>query len=80
MRTPESRFDGLDKLGYNFPPNYLSVDVRSTLQTHYKEHVETTLGMSNGPDRGRQAALSATGRADKEDDEVAEEMGEKEDE
>ena len=26
VRTPEERFDNLDKLGYNFQPNYLSID------------------------------------------------------
>ena len=26
VRTPEERFEGLDRLGYNFQPNYLSID------------------------------------------------------
>jgi len=26
VRTPEERFENLDKLGYNFQPNYLSID------------------------------------------------------
>ena len=47
VRTPEARFEGLDKLGYNFPPNYLTVDVRSIWKTPYKEQLETTPGLSN---------------------------------
>ena len=29
VRTPESRFGGLEKLGYPFAPNYYSIDVSS---------------------------------------------------
>ena len=34
VRTPESRFGGLEKLGYPFAPNYYSIDV-SSHQPHH---------------------------------------------
>ena len=34
VRTPESRFGGLEKLGYPFAPNYYSIDVGSQLSYH----------------------------------------------
>ena len=34
VRTPESRFGGLEKLGYPFAPNYYSIDVGSQLSCH----------------------------------------------
>ena len=34
VRTPESRFGGLEKLGYPFAPNYYSIDVGSQLRYH----------------------------------------------
>ena len=30
VRTPESRFQGLEKLGYPFAPNYHSIDVSTS--------------------------------------------------
>lgn len=47
VRTPEERFAGLDKLGYNFAPNYLSIDGGCGLQlprVHY---------LDEGPRDGR---------------------------
>jgi hypothetical protein len=32
VRTPESRFRGLEALGYTFQANYLSIDVRQLQQ------------------------------------------------
>ena len=34
VRTPESRFGGLEKLGYTFAPNYYSIDVSSHPSHH----------------------------------------------
>ena len=38
VRTPESRFGGLEKLGYPFAPNYYSIDV-SSQQPHKPSHL-----------------------------------------
>ena len=35
VRTPESRFGGLEKLGYTFAPNYYSIDVGSQIPANF---------------------------------------------
>lgn len=44
VRTPEERFLGLDKLGYPFSPNYLSIDVRHPWNTLFESNVLVQAG------------------------------------